>query len=71
MTSVGAENKKLKQIISLRLKVDCDRTASAELDCISAQESKKTTSRNYTPNVYILVEQKTFFVTRYGFTVNK
>ena len=62
---------KLKQIISFRRKVDCDLTASAELDCISAQELKKKTSQNYTPNVCIFVEQERFFVTRYGFTVKK
>ena len=31
----------------------------------------KKSSPNYTPNVYIFVEQETFSLTRYGFTVNK
>ena len=39
---------KLKQIISLRRKVNSDWTASAELDCISAQELKKNFAELYT-----------------------
>ena len=31
----------------------------------------KETSRNYTPKVYLFVEQEKCFVTRYAFTVNK
>ena len=55
---------KLEQIISLRRKVDCDWNASAELDCIPAQELK----RNF---AHIVVEQEKVFVARYGFTVYK